>query len=360
MNPVLSKILLFLGLAACFQLVKSQIIVDKNFIPNGSFENFRKKSDNIRSAIPWKGIASVDYYQAPISNDTGKYKGARTGDCYAGLRFQKKYKEFLQVKLAEPLRRAQKYEFECYIRLAFWSNAVLKSFGAHFSKAGYTGPAQVSRQNTIDTVFKKDDKYHYAWIKIEGIYQADGGEKYITIGNFAANVKKDMARMNALKMGFKEAYYFVDDVSLKWIKPKDEIATEWVGSFLNDTTKELQVKKDLKVGEKIALPNITFEKGHSYITSESLGELNRLAQYLFRHPSVEIQINGHSDNTGGKLKNQKISEQRARAVFEYLIQKGVQNKMFFRGYGGQFPVATNETEEGKAKNRRVEFEIVRQ
>ena len=71
-----------------------------------------------------------------------------------------------------------------------------------------------------------------------------------------------------------------------------------------------------------------------------------------------IQINGYSDNTGGKLKNQKLSEQRARMVFEYLIQKGVQNRMMFKGFGSQSFVASNDTEEGKAKNRRVEFEIV--
>jgi OmpA-OmpF porin, OOP family len=159
-------------------------------------------------------------------------------------------------------------------------------------------------------------------------------------------------------MGFKEAYYFVDDVSLKWIQPSENIATEWVGSFTNDTTSALSVSTSIEVGEKIPLPNIRFEKGHSYITTESFPELNRLAQYLFKHPSVSIQINGHSDNTGNKSKNQKISEQRARMVFEYLIAKGVQNKMIFKGYGGLQPIATNDTEEGKAKNRRVEFEIL--
>ena len=81
--------------------VFAQDAYEKNYIPNGSFENYRKKSGNIKNAIPWQQIASVDYYQSPLSNDTSLYKGARTGDCYAGMRYQKKYKEFLQVKLAE-------------------------------------------------------------------------------------------------------------------------------------------------------------------------------------------------------------------------------------------------------------------
>ncbi|HXU28077.1 MAG TPA: OmpA family protein, partial [Bacteroidia bacterium] len=64
--------------------------------------------------------------------------------------------------------------------------------------------------------------------------------------------------------------------------------------------------------------------------------------------------------SGSKSKNQKLSEQRARAVFEYLIMHGVQNKMYYQGYGSSVPIADNETDEGKQKNRRVEFEIVRQ
>jgi hypothetical protein len=64
--------------------------VRKNLVPNGSFENYRKKSGSIRQAIPWTQIASVDYYQEPLSNDTSSQKGAISGDCYIGLRFQKK------------------------------------------------------------------------------------------------------------------------------------------------------------------------------------------------------------------------------------------------------------------------------
>ncbi len=88
-------------------------------------------------------------------------------------------------------------------------------------------------------------------------------------------------------------------------------------------------------------------------------ELNKLAQYLLRNPHMEVQINGHSDNVGSKSKNQKISEQRAREVFEYLIKKGVQNKMYFKGFGSSMPIASNDDDIGRAKNRRVEFEIIK-
>jgi OmpA-OmpF porin, OOP family len=340
---------------------QQSVEIVKNLVPNGSFENYRRKSGNIRQAVPWQQIASVDYYQQPISNDTSKYKGARTGDCYAGLRFQKKYKEFIQVKFSEPLHRGTTYEYEMYVRLAFWSNASLKSFGALFTKIGYKSKNDVVRSALIDSVSKKGSFVNgYQWFKISGQYIADGGEKYLTIGNFSPNVKKDMVRMNVFKLGFKEAYYFVDDISL--VKAKEvveKVKVEIVGSFNLEQDSVLDVKKDVKFGEKIALKNIFFENGRYYLLPESYSELNKLAQYLLRNPHMEVQINGHSDNVGSKSKNQKISEQRAREVFEYLIKKGVQNKMYFKGYGSLFPIAGNDTDADRAKNRRVEFEIIR-
>ncbi len=361
---VLRQIIVTKSLIISFLLfnssVFSQTIIDKNICPNGSFENYKKKSDNIKNAIPWKGIATVDYYQKPLANDTAAQKGARTGECYAGLRYQKKYKEFLEVKLAEPLRRGTKYQIEFYVRLAFWSNATLKEFGAYFSKNGFKGFQGFEKQNLVDTIAKKGSLIGgYKWIKITGVYQAGGGEKYIALGNFEDS-RKAMQKLNIFKPGFKEAYYFVDDVSLKAMKnPEDEIKIVVVGSsYEKDSV--LQVKQDIHVGEKITLREINFEKARSYITPESYGELNKFVQYLLRHPSFQIQINGHSDNTGSAKKNQKLSEDRARAVFEYLIEHGVQNKMFYKGYGNTQPIATNDTEEGKAKNRRVEFEIIKE
>lgn len=354
--------LLAIFMVSAVVFAQQPVEIIKNIVPNGSFENYRKKSGNIKQAIPWQQIASVDFYQEPISNDTSSQKGARTGKCYAGLRFQKKYKEFLQVKLAEPLHRGTTYEFEMYVRLAFWSNASLKSFGALFTKMGYKSKNDVVKAALIDSVSKKSSFINgYHWFKISGKYLADGGEKYVTIGNFAPNVKKDMVRMNIFKFGFKEAYYFVDDISM--VKAKEaveKVKVEIVGSFNVDAQDSvLEVKKDVKVGEKIALKNIFFENGHYYLLPESYSELNKLAQYLLRNPTMEVQINGHSDNVGSKGKNQKISEQRAREVFEYLIKKGVQNKMYFKGYGSSLPIASNDDDIGRAKNRRVEFEIIK-
>jgi OOP family OmpA-OmpF porin len=336
--------------------------VQKNLVPNGSFENFRKKSGSIKQAIPWTQIASVDFYQAPVEKDTCSMRGGYKSDCYAGLRFQKRYKEFVQVRLAESLHRGTVYEFEMHVRLAYWSNALLKSFGALISKGGYHGQGDAVKSCIIDSICKKGGFINnYQWFTIKGKYKADGGEKYITIGNFFPKVEKDLIRINIFKLGFREAYYFVDEISLYKAKEVEEkVAVEYVGSIkTNEEDSILAVKKDIQVGEKVALKNIFFENGKYYLLPESYQELNKLAQYLIRNPRMQIRINGHSDNSGSKNKNQKLSELRAREVFEYLIKKGVQNKMYFKGYGGSQPVASNDTDEGMQKNRRVELEIIK-
>lgn len=352
---------LILGLKTLAQNQEVRLV--KNLVPNGSFENYRKKSSDVRRAIPWRPIETIDYYQNPLTNDTTVQKGAYSGYCYTGFRFRKKYKEFLQVRLAEPLHRGTIYEFSMQVRLAFWSNAHLRSFGVLFTKGGYKGQQDVSKANMVDTVCQKGGlQKGFQWFTVSGYYKADGGEKYITIGNFSPVINKDMARIKTIGIGVKESYYFVDDVKLiRAVQFEEKVDVVIIGPNYRDNSEDstLKVKENIQVGEKVALTNIFFENGRYYLLPESNIELNKLSRYLIQHPQIEIQINGHSDNSGLKHKNQRISELRAREVFEYLIRKGVQNKMYFKGYGSNQPIADNDSEIGRAKNRRVEFEIIK-
>lgn len=358
-------VLIFLLTTGLFRAQnQSNPALERNLVPNGSFENYRKKSSDVRKAVPWQQIETVDYYQSPLSNDTTPDKGAFTGDCYVGFRFRKKYKEFLQVKLAEPLHRGTIYSFSMHIRLAFWSNASLHSFGAVFSKGGFRGQRDAVRSMMVDSVCNNSLGLFndFRWIKIQGYYKADGGEKYLSIGNFSPVIQKDMIRLKLIGLRAREAYYFIDEIKLiKAPQFEEKIAIERVGpDYLQYwTDSSLSVKPDIHVGDKISLNNIAFVNGKTYLTPESYIELNKLAAWLLRHPSTEIQINGHSDNIGLAFRNLKVSELRARAVFEYLISKGVQNKMYFKGYGSSKPIGSNATEEGRALNRRVEFEIIK-
>jgi outer membrane protein OmpA-like peptidoglycan-associated protein len=84
-----------------------------------------------------------------------------------------------------------------------------------------------------------------------------------------------------------------------------------------------------------------------------------LVQFLMKTPNVRIQINGHTDNVGSETDNMILSEQRAKSVVDYLTSKGIDSKrMLYKGFGSSQPIADNQTEEGRAKNRRTEMVIL--
>lgn len=109
----------------------------------------------------------------------------------------------------------------------------------------------------------------------------------------------------------------------------------------------------------IILKNIFFASGSAVLKPESTGELMNLYQLLQSNPKMNIQINGHTDNVGSDSDNLSLSERRAKAVYEFIINKGISaNRLKFKGYGETQPITTNDTAEGKQQNRRTEFIVL--
>lgn len=116
--------------------------------------------------------------------------------------------------------------------------------------------------------------------------------------------------------------------------------------------------KPLKVGQSIVLKNIFFETAKHELLPESMPELEKLLAFMQQNPTVKIEISGHTDNEGGKEYNDTLSLQRAKAVYDYLTEhKTDAGRLTYKGYGYSKPISTNETAEGRAKNRRTEFKI---
>ncbi|NOY37761.1 MAG: OmpA family protein [Chlorobi bacterium] len=117
--------------------------------------------------------------------------------------------------------------------------------------------------------------------------------------------------------------------------------------------------KKMKVGAAVVLNNIFFEFGKATLTPSSYPELDRVIKFMDSNPSIRVEIDGHTDNVGSAEYNLKLSEQRAKSVARYLIEHGVDaSRILYKGFGFSQPVDTNETEEGRARNRRVEFKII--
>ncbi len=115
----------------------------------------------------------------------------------------------------------------------------------------------------------------------------------------------------------------------------------------------------LEVGQSIRLNNIFFESGLATLSQDSFHELNRILPYFEKFSSLKIEISGHTDAIGSEEANKLLSEKRANSVKEYFNRNGVQiNKIEAIGYGESTPVATNDTEQGRKLNRRVEFKVL--
>jgi outer membrane protein OmpA-like peptidoglycan-associated protein len=115
----------------------------------------------------------------------------------------------------------------------------------------------------------------------------------------------------------------------------------------------------IKEGASFVLRNVFFASNSYELKKESHVELDYVVHLLKLNTSVIVEIGGHTDNEGSSSYNQVLSENRAKAVCDYLISKGVpENQLKYNGYGFSQPVADNDTDEGKAKNRRTELKIV--
>mgnify|MGYP001089366281 CR=1 FL=1 len=116
--------------------------------------------------------------------------------------------------------------------------------------------------------------------------------------------------------------------------------------------------KKLNVGAKTRLNNILFNTNSADLTKLSTAMLDNFAEYLMENPKIQIRIEGHTDNIADANFNIKLSKKRAQKVYRYLIKKGIKRtRMNYEGYGETKPIADNNTEKGRAKNRRTEFVI---
>ncbi|BCY28400.1 OmpA family protein [Flavobacterium okayamense] len=148
-------------------------------------------------------------------------------------------------------------------------------------------------------------------------------------------------------MAQKEGYYAVtQNVDVANLTEYKEIV---VDLYLNPIEK----------GQTIRLNNIFFDSGKYDLLPESYAELDRLFKVLKENKGLQIEIGGHTDAVGSDANNMTLSNNRATAVMNYLVNKGISvSRLSAKGYGETKFIATNDTEEGKQLNRRVEFKIL--
>lgn len=149
-----------------------------------------------------------------------------------------------------------------------------------------------------------------------------------------------------------------DEYELEVKNPQDYLF--YANTVSAKKAKKIEVKMhNLSVGAKIPLYNITFATASWDLNPNSRRELDRITKLLNDHPSLKIEISGHTDSKGLAKNNLILSQKRAKSVHDYLIAKKIPEKRFVaKGYGQEKPIADNNTEEGRAKNRRFELIVL--
>ncbi len=345
------------GIIIIITLTISASAESQNLVPDPGFEIMTKtpsREDNsIRCTSNWINpvVSAGDYYnRASDSKFTGVprnefgFQEPHSGNGYAGICIQNDLIEYVETKLTSRLIKGKQYLIEFYICKSENRLGSVNEFGVLFTdkmEFGYekTGIPFKPIVNFVNPNGYTDNK---EWTKLTAAYTAEGFEFAFILGYF----NYDQTKVNKWK-----AHYYIDDVSITLINDEKSIISILPAK---DSIKEFQPI----IGETITLKNIFFSPNKSDLLPESFEELNKLADKLLKNINTSIEIYGHTDNVGKEEENKKLSEARAKAVAGYLTSKEIsQDRITCRGFGSTKPIASNETEDGKQQNRRVEFII---
>jgi outer membrane protein OmpA-like peptidoglycan-associated protein len=133
---------------------------------------------------------------------------------------------------------------------------------------------------------------------------------------------------------------------------------EWVSGEIGEGVSKFLAAGNMEVGKRFTFNELTFGSGSASISEATEREVERLATVLQAYPNVTIKVDGHTDNTGDAAANKTLSLNRAEAVRAYLASQSVHpDRVATEGFGSERPIASNDTEEGRTKNRRIEVTI---
>ena len=358
-------------------IVRAQI--PDNMVYNPSFEDYRQCPQRIDALgvmtsveAWWQPTAgSSDYFNpcggrdCQVPRNKMGFQDAHGGVAYCGIYCsQEHYREYLQTELKRPLVKGIRYRVGFWVSLADKSPHAVATVGALLSAsrmedttwgvlmdrdvtdyldkrtqsiAVYLTPQIVNHSDSILSNTKE-------WVEVSGEFVAKGGERFLTIGNFASFNRSNVHQTNNVNAVLQAAYYYVDDVS---VVPVDEVT---------DTSEQASVPM---VGDIVPMWDIFFASGESDILPQSYNELRRLQELLEANSDMTIELRGHTDNQGTVEFNMKLSENRAKAVADYLVEHGVDRRRINSvGFGKSQPVDTNDTPEGRRRNRRVEYRVL--
>jgi outer membrane protein OmpA-like peptidoglycan-associated protein len=361
-----------------------QSMAQENKLDNGSFEELEKKVKSLgqfENAVNWyipEGCEPADIFSAAVKKgditapDNVKGRAdSKTGDNYIGIRAyserEAKPRMFVQTKMLKKLLPGKKYCIKMHIQLSDLSKYAIGNVGMYISSKAiklkdienYDITPQLMAPG--GAIIKQQDD----WVEICKVFKAEGTERYVTLGNFAAQSTIKPAKMKRpreyTQPQSRDAYYFIDDVSIipvdlmdgdcSCILPSDDDGPELSVVYTRNVSDDHEGTDQ----EKIELTVLHFATGQSALDEDANSDLGAIAEILKQNPSLYVDVIGYIDSK----ETPSVAEARARKVFAQLTSVlGVDaSRVSYRSEGAENPVADNVTAEGRAQNRRVEFKV---
>jgi len=281
------------------------------------------------------------------------------------------YSEYIQGKLIKPLSTGQKYCLKVSIALSSYSGFSINQLAGLFSRQPIT-----IRKN--ESTFSPQVKLSISEIDNKrfktlcSYFTAEGGEQFVTLGRFTSDDNLEiLPRTNIPQTQFginKSAYYLIDNIELVEIQDANECHCE-INIIQPDTLKtipnpELNVPENeitkLKQGNSVILKNVNFEFDKYELLPSSFTILMTLKKFLLDNPDLRLMISGHTDDVGSDDYNLKLSINRTKSVYFWLIDQGIDTaRLEFTGYGKSRPLYKDTNEKSRALNRRVEVKIIK-
>ena len=356
-----------------------------NLVPNWSFDELDKKikePGQIELATGWFSPteAKADLFSESSKNEdylapNNKYGEEKPdiGTGYAGvIMYSDKEREprtYLQTELKKPLDPGRTYCVKFLISMADLSRFAVNHIGMHISlqpltekeiKSGDIKPQVIHSRNRI---FNEPQ----IWETICGKFKAVGGEKYITIGNFAKQIdiqsEKVKKPRGVIGVQVQNAYYYIENVL---VAPIDSVSYCSCEKKPIDQTMQVVYNRNLGADNKlypekaIEYKTAYFDAKQAAIAERSNSVLDGVVQLLKDNPAVKVEIQGHTSAEEEKeLAAQNLSEKRAKNVYLYLLSKGIEaTQLTQKGYKATVPATDDDSSAGRAQNRRVEFKII--
>lgn len=365
-----------------------------NLIENGSFESTTgkiKKLSQIDLATGWSsptGVKADLFVPSDKLPDIGTPKNLygkeepKDGSNYAGIVAysynDKMPRSYIMTKLKAPLKKGQKYCVQFYVSLAELSKYSVNQVGAHLSKKPF-GTDTKSSIIEKTHVLHSDNKIfnaNYNWDKVCATFTAEGGEKYITIGNFANNDQTKNER-NKKVADFKgtpiiAAYYFIDDVSVVMLEEgkKCDCSNKSESDEFSTTIyqRAILIEDNMTPAEKINAQMSFFAFGKNMLQPVAQASLDLIADLMKANPEIKLEVTGYNDENEKEMSKENplyedMDLKRVEMVVRYLKDKGIAEDRIVKkimGSEGENPEveAGDDDDLIRAKTRRVAYRVL--